>query len=89
MVAPLMTMPQYLEEKMFFGQAAELYLNYYTRIAWSQMCAANLLVEACNQQGNDGEATTQWQDFRSVMTAQEGSSEHPATSGIGDDSHLG
>lgn len=71
MVAPLMTMPPFLRDKMLFGQTAEQYLNYYTRIAWAQMRAANLLVEAYNQQGNHGEVTTQWQDFKSFMGRQE------------------
>jgi hypothetical protein len=57
---------------MPFERAVEEYLNYYTRIVWAQMRAANLLVEDYNQQCNHDEETTQWEDLRSFVIQQEG-----------------
>jgi hypothetical protein len=58
-------------DKILYGQAIEYYYNYYIKIAYAQVQAANLLVEAFNKDKNQPVAKDKWQSYRDMMKDQE------------------
>ena len=66
-----MTLPLVESGTMHFLKAVQLYIQYYASAGYAQLKAANLLVEAYNQQGNSTEAKNKWKIYRATILEQE------------------
>lgn len=66
MVAPLVT-----ARKLDYREAVAEYMDYYSKLAYSQLQATNLLIEAYHFRAESDEAQSLWEAYKALLLRQE------------------
>lgn len=68
-----MTCPVIEDGLLDYRQAVDQYFAYYTKLAWAQLRATNLLMEARHYHGSDDDVLAEqaWTDYQTLILSQE------------------
>jgi hypothetical protein len=66
-----MVTPLVLDQILDYRSAVQQYMEYYKKLAYAQLCATNLLMEAYNFNGDAPLATQAWQNYKAILASQE------------------